>query len=345
MGGLSLRRTRLAPAIRELTREVAVERAKLIQPLFVAQGPDERQPVPGLTNVWRDTPRSLPAQIEADLRAGITKFLLFAVPAEKRDRGFDHAFAAGEIAAIRKRFGADLWLAADVCLCSYTTHGHCGVLNDAWDHVNNAATVEGLAAAAALFAQAGADCVAPSDMMDGRVAAIRAALDASGCERTLIMSYAAKFHSAFYGPFRVAANSAPAAGAPLQDRATYQIDPARPKDALAAALRDAAEGADILMVKPGLPYLDVLRNLSQRIAKPWAAYQTSGEQAALDLAAEKGLLDGSRAQLEAWTAFRRAGADMIISYAARRAMETCDFGTVTESGELGTATRTLVAAR
>jgi porphobilinogen synthase len=318
MGRLSLRRTRLTPAIRALAREVAVERDKLIQPLFVTEGLAEREPVPGLRAVFRDTPETLPAQIEVDLEAGIGKFLLFGVPSGKRERDFDHGFTARQVAAVKKRFGDAAWLAVDVCLCSCTAHGHCGVLNDAWDHVENNATVEALAVAAVEYARAGADCVAPSDMMDGRVAAIRAALDAADCERTLIMSYAAKFHSAFYGPFRLAADSAPGRDVPLRDRASYQLDPARPKDALASAARDAAEGADILMVKPGLPYLDVLCDLSRQIPRPWAVYQTSGEQAALDLAAAQGLLDADRAQLETWTAFRRAGADMIISYAARR---------------------------
>jgi porphobilinogen synthase len=319
VGSLTLRRTRLTAAVRELAREVDLRPGKLIQPLFVVQGLGRREPVPGLGGVFRDTPDTLLAQVEADLEAGTDKFLLFGVPAGKREAGFDHAFTAAQIAGLRRRFGADAWLAADVCLCSYTSHGHCGILNDAWDHVDNDATVTALASAAVEYAAAGADSVAPSDMMDGRVAAIRAALDARGLDRTLVMSYAAKFHSAFYGPFRLAADSAPARTAPLGDRASYQIDPARPGDALASALRDEAEGADILMVKPGLPYLDVLAGLAAQIAKPWAVYQTSGEQAGLELLAREGLAELDRLQVETWTALRRAGADMIISYAARRA--------------------------
>ena len=163
-------------------------------------------------------------------------------------------------------------------------------------------------------------------MMDGRIAAIRATLDDNGHERTLLMSYAAKFHSGFYGPFRLAADSAPGTDNVLQDRASYQIDPARPTDAVASAGRDAEEGADILMVKPGLPYLDVLADLSARVPLPWAVYQTSGEQAAIDVLAERDLLDAARAQRETWTAFRRAGAAMIISYAARRAAAILDDG-------------------
>ncbi|MBM4221748.1 MAG: porphobilinogen synthase, partial [Gammaproteobacteria bacterium] len=262
---------------------------------------------------------TLSRQIEADLAQGISKFLLFGVPAQKRERDFSHDATSTSIAAIRRRFGSDIWLAVDVCLCSHTTHGHCGILNDDRNHVLNDASVTALAAAALQFSTAGADCVAPSDMQDGRVAAIRSALDQAGLERVALMSYAAKFDSAFYGPFRLAADSAPGSGLPLRDRASYQIDPARPSDALLCAERDAAEGADILMVKPGLPYLDVLAMLSAHIHKPWAVYQTSGEQAGIDLPAERGLADARRAQLESWTAFARAGASMIISYAARRA--------------------------
>jgi porphobilinogen synthase len=193
------------------------------------------------------------------------------------------------------------------------------VLNTAGDYVVNDATSEELANAAGRFAQAGADCVAPSDMMDGRVAAIRSALDQLDCEQTTIMSYSAKFHSNFYGPFRLAADSAPAEQNRLRDRASYQIDPARPRDALASSRRDAREGADILMVKPGLPYLDVLASLSEQIPLPWAVYQTSGEQAAIDLLAHHDLLQRDATQRETWLAFKRAGASIIISYAARRA--------------------------
>lgn len=319
MAAMSLRRNRDNRHIRELTREVRLHVEQFMQPLFVVEALQEREAVPGLTDVYRDTAETLPRQIEADLGQGIAKFLLFGVPARKQDHDFSHAATTDVIAAVRRRFGSDIWLAVDVCLCSHTTHGHCGVLNDNRDHVLNDASVAALADAALQFAQAGADCVAPSDMQDGRVAAIRAALDQAGLERQSIMSYAAKFNSAFYGPFRLAAESAPGSDLPLRDRASYQIDPGRPADALLCAERDAAEGADILMVKPGLPYLDVLALLSARIHKPWAVYQTSGEQAGIDLPAERGLTDPVRAQLESWTAFSRAGANMIISYAARRA--------------------------
>jgi porphobilinogen synthase len=318
-GPVRLRRNRDNRHIRELTRQVRLHPEQFIQPLFVVEGLAAREAVPGLRDVWRETPASLLRQIEADLTTGITKFLLFGVPATKGTTGFSHAFTSARLADIKGRFGDDLWVAADVCLCSYTTHGHCGILADDHTHLDNDVTVAALAQAALEFAHAGADCVAPSDMQDGRVAAIRTALDTAGFRRRALMSYAAKFHSAFYGPFRAAADSAPDPANPLRDRASYQIDPGRPDDALLAARRDAAEGADILMVKPGLPCLDVLARLSAAIPLPWAVYQTSGEQAGIDLLAAQGLADPARAQLETWTAFVRAGARMVISYAARRA--------------------------
>jgi len=317
---ITLRRLRLNRHIRELTREVHVSAEQFIQPLFVAEGLDARQTVTGLPGVYRETPASLLEQIAADLQAGVTKFILFGVPQSRSLRDFDFSFTAGQVAAIRQAFGTQLWLATDVCLCSATTHGHCGVLNDMGDHVMNGATVSELARAALAYAQAGADCVAPSDMMDGRVAAIRAALDSHGCEQTVLMSYAAKFHSRLYGPFREAADSAPRGSSALSDRASYQIDPARPGDALASAERDAAEGADILMVKPGLPYLDVLARLSSAIpTHPWAVYEVSGEYAAIEALAAQGLADGPRAHAEAWHSLARAGAQIIISYGARHA--------------------------
>lgn len=324
MAGLTLRRLRDHPRLRHALHEVRPDPAQFVQPLFVVEGLREREAVPGLREVWRDTPGSLIRQVEQDLEAGVGAFLLFGVPARKHERNFEHDFTAAQIESIKARFGNALWLAADVCLCSHTTHGHCGILDHEHAHVRNEESVAALVDEALRFAAAGADAVAPSDMMDGRVAAIRDALDAGGRERTVLLSYAAKFHSAFYGPFRVAADSAPKASGgdiALRDRASYQIDPARPRDALQSAFRDAAEGADILMVKPGLPYLDVLAALSAEISLPWAVYQTSGEQAGLDLAADAGLADAARAQVETWTAFVRAGANLIISYAARRAGE------------------------
>jgi len=316
---ITLRRLRQNSHIRDLSREVRVSIEQLVQPLFGVEGISSREEIPGMTGVYRDTPDSLLHQIDADLKAGVSKFLLFGVPARKSLRDFDPKFTASQIAAIKKRFGKDVWLSVDVCLCSSTEHGQCGIITAEGDHVDNSSTVAELANAAQAFAEAGADCVAPSDMMDGRIAAIRERIP----ERTLLMSYAAKFHSRFYGPFRVAADSAPKGGSQsgnkLKDRASYQIDPGRPSDALLCALRDADEGADILMVKPGLPYLDILSRLSEEIPLPWAVYEVSGEFAAIELMAQKGLMNGPGAHLEAWTAFIRAGASMIITYGARSA--------------------------
>lgn len=321
MSRISLRRLRQDAHIRALTREVRPSPEQFIQPLFVVEDLATPEAVPGLTGVHRDTPASLLQQIEADLKAGVSKFLLFGVPAGKQARNVDWSFNAGQVDAIKRRFGADLWLAVDVCLCSSTPHGHCGVLNPEGDHVDNHATVQELAAAAAAYAAAGADCVAPSDMMDGRIGAIRQALADARRDRTLLMSYAAKFHSNFYGPFRVAADSAPKQASKLGDRASYQIDPARPGDALLSVERDVAEGADILMVKPGMPYLDILSDLSRQFAQPWAVYEVSGEYAAIELLAQQGLTNRIGAHREAWTALVRAGASMVISYGARHARE------------------------
>lgn len=311
---MSLRRLRQSDAIRSLVREHRVSVESLMQPHFVVEGISAREAVPGLTGVFRETPASLLKQVESDLKVGVTKLLLFGVPGDKRAQGFDPSFTANQVAALKKQFGKDLFVAVDVCLCSSTTHGQCGILNPEGDHVENGATVAALAQAAQAYAQAGADCVAPSDMMDGRVAAIRAVIP----ERTLLMSYSAKFHSKFYGPFRAAADSAPKGGV-LRDRATYQIDPGTPRDALASSWRDAREGADILMVKPGMPYLDILAQLSKEIPLPWAVYEVSGEYAAIELMHERGLISGPEAHLEAWTAFTRAGASIIITYGARYA--------------------------
>lgn len=317
---LTLRRLRQNAFTRELAREVSLEQSRLIQPLFAVEGLSTPTPVPGLGETHRDTPDSLLKQVEKDLERGVQKFLLFGVPAQKSESTFSQDFTAEQVANLRKRFGTSIWLAVDVCLCSYTTHGHCGVLNAERTHVDNGKSVQALADAALAFAQAGADCVAPSDMMDGRVAAIRSRLDRAGHDYTTILSYSAKFHSRFYGPFRLAADSAPQKdklGPDLQNRATYQIDPASPRDAYASSLRDANEGADFLMVKPALYYLDILKDLSTRIPKPWFAYEVSGEFAALELLAQNGLVDRGPAHVEAWTALFRAGASAVLSYGAR----------------------------
>lgn len=314
---LSLRRLRQDVHVRDLVRERWLSHRQFIQPLFVVENLKKPEAVPGISGTFRDTSESVLKQIEKDLAAGVSKFLLFGVPVHKHTDHFDYSFTEKQIAAIKKRFGDDVWLAVDVCLCSSTEHGQCGILNDAGDHVENNATTVELAKQARAFAHAGADCVAPSDMMDGRIATIRADIP----ERTVLMSYAAKFHSGFYGPFRHAADSAPKGSVKLTDRATYQIDTANYHDALRSSIRDADEGADILMVKPGLPYLDVLSRLSAEIPLPWAVYQVSGEYAAIELMAAQGLMDRKRAHLECWNSFTRAGANMIISYGARYAKE------------------------
>jgi len=319
MYSLSNRRIRLNPITRKLVQEVTFDVSKLIQPLFVAEGISSKESIPGLTGVYRETPATLLKRVEQDLEAGVKSFLLFGVPGNKHTHSFQYDFTASQLSALKKRFGNDIFLSVDVCLCSYTSHGHCGILTDSEDHVDNGASVTALAQAALAYAQAGADCVAPSDMMDHRVRAIRETLDAHQLFQTLIMSYSAKFHSGFYGPFRAAADSAPKGELKIKDRATYQIDPANPSDALRSSLRDQEEGADILMVKPGLPYLDVLKELSSQIPLPWAVYEVSGEYAAIELMAEKGLVDARRAHLESWTAFFRAGAQMVITYGARNA--------------------------
>jgi porphobilinogen synthase len=320
MSSLNLRRLRQDRHVRALTREVQVRQDQLVQPLFVGESNHRPEAIPGLTGVHQDTPDSLLRQVEQDLKAGVDKFLLFGVPAARSARHIDWSFTSGQIRALKARFGRDIWLATDVCLCSSTPHGHCGVLNAEGDHVDNDASLVELVEAALSYAKAGADCVAPSDMMDGRIGAIRNALDSSGLERTVLMSYAVKFQSSLYGPFRVAADAAPK-GSALQDRATYQLDPGRPGDAWLCAERDVAEGADILMVKPGLPYLDLLRELSRAIHKPWAVYHVSGEFAALEALAAQGLANRAALHREIMTAFRRAGASIIITYGARYARD------------------------
>ncbi len=315
------RRLRLNPILRGLARQVGIDINKLIQPLFVVEGIREKETIPGLTGVYRETPYSLLKQVEQDLERGVKSFLLFGVPASKSERNFNYDFTSSQLASLKKRFGSDIFISVDVCLCSHTSHGHCGILNDSMDHVMNGESVTALANAALSYAQAGADCVAPSDMMDHRIRAIRETLNQNQLFETLIMSYSAKFHSGFYGPFRAAADSAPKGEMKIKDRATYQIDPGNPSDAYRSSVRDMEEGADILMVKPGLPYLDVLKDLSTRIPLPWAVYEVSGEFAAIELMSEKGLIDSRRAHLESWTAFFRAGAQMIITYGARSAKE------------------------
>lgn len=337
IGTVNQRRLRFNPTLRRMVRDVHLSVDQFMQPYFVAPVSETHKApavIPGLTGTYRETPDSLLKQAAADREQGVKSSLIFGVPAAKIPArlkagsrtdfgsGFDVEFTAQQISKLRQEMGPDFFIAVDVCFCSHTEHGHCGVLSCKGDEVVNDVTVQELAKAALIYAQAGADCVAPSDMMDGRIAAMRNLLDANGYEKTLIMSYAVKFHSKFYGPFRLAADSAPKTGAEpviLHDRATYQIDPANRHDAIACAYRDAAEGADILMLKPGLPYIDILQKLSTEIQKPWAVYEVSGEYAAIELMNQQGLMNGPAAHVESWTALARAGAQIIISYGSRYA--------------------------
>ncbi len=317
---LNQRRLRTDTHIRELTASVKLSYKSFIQPLFVDEALTAPRAVEGMNKVQVDTADSVLFTIENDLKNGISKFLLFPVPAHKKDNNFDFSFANNLIKKIKTTFSEAVWIAADVCLCSYTSHGHCGILNGDHSQLLNSKTVDVLAQYASILANAGADCIAPSDMMDGRIAAIRNNLDALGFETVSIMSYAAKFSSQFYGPFRDACHSAPNSKG-LQNRKSYQLSPFNLNDALASAIRDEKEGADILMVKPAALYTDVIAKVKQKTLKPVAAYHVSGEYAAIEALAEKGLVNREAAHLEVWAALQRSGADIIISYASRNAKE------------------------
>ena len=311
------RRLRRTPALRRLVRESRVDPARLLLPIFVDARIARPEPIASLPGHSRWPASRAPEIAERAARAGIGGLLFFGLPAEKDERGSGASDPDGPVPVAMRAIRAvapDLVLVADVCLCEYTSHGHCGVL-DADDVVDNDATLPLLAAAATAYAEAGADIVAPSDMMDGRVAAIRASLDAAGRSDTAILSYAAKFASAFYGPFREAAECTPSFG----DRAGYQMDPPNRREALAEMTDDVAEGADLLMVKPAGPYLDVIAAARARFDLPLAAYQVSGEYAALHAAADRGWIDLERAAVESLVAIARAGADVIITYFALEA--------------------------
>ncbi len=312
------RRLRTNTQMRELAATVKLSARSFIQPLFVDATLTEPRAVKGLPFVQVDTAESVLRTIEADLENGINKFLLFPVPAQKAATSFDFSFAASLVHSIRENFGDAAWVAADLCLCSYTSHGHCGILDAAQSKLLNSATVEQLARYAGILAQAGVQCIAPSDMTDGRIGAIRTQLDALGFEDVSILSYSAKFSSQFYGPFRDACHSAPQAKG-LQDRKSYQLSPANPNDAIRCALRDEQEGADMIMIKPATLYLDIIKEIRARVLKPVVAYHVSGEYAGLEGLAANGLVDRALAHLEVWTSLQRSGADSIISYAAREA--------------------------
>jgi porphobilinogen synthase len=308
--------------MRSLVRETRLEPGALIYPLFICEGEGVRREVPSMPGVFNLSIEEAVKEAEECARLGLGGLLLFGIPDEKDDKG-SGAYATGGIVqrALRaikaRREARELLLIADVCLCEYTSHGHCGLIHQDGDHyeVANDASVELLAKTAASLALAGADIVAPSDMMDGRVAAIRKALDEAGKENTPVMSYASKFASAFYGPFREAAGSAPQFG----DRRSYQMDGANRREALREIAEDIAEGADMLLLKPAMPYLDVIREARDRFDLPMGAYQVSGEYAMLQAAFAKGWLEPERAMLESLLSIRRAGADFLVTYFAKAA--------------------------
>jgi porphobilinogen synthase len=310
-----LMRLRASQHLRDLCAETEFNRAQLIQPFFVVEGLSNSEPIPGLRGNLRHNIPSALKMIEQDLAAGVTHFLLFPVPAEKKESGFSHDATRQTISEIRKQFGDSLCLWIDTCLCSYTTHGHCAVLDDKGIKLDE--TLDELAKSAVAFAEAGADGISPSDMMDGRVVRIRAALDEKGFKLTPVMSYSTKFASNFYGPFRNAADSAPQFG----DRRGYQLDVRNRSGAIAASVRCAEEGADILMVKPGLTSLDLIRPIHEATGLQVGAYQVSGEYGGMSVLGEQGLIKFEEALLETWHVFKRAGAQYIITYGARYAKQ------------------------
>ncbi len=305
---------RRTPVLRELVRETRLEATDLVLPLFVQAGLDGRTPIPSMPGVERLSISEAVREAGEARALGVPAVLLFGIPADKDPEGSGAYDDEGVVQlAIRalKEAHPELLVLADVCLCEYTDHGHCGLLRDG--AVDNDASVELLARSAVSLAGAGADAVAPSDMMDGRVGALRAALDEEGMTDTAIVAYSAKFASAFYGPFRDAADSTPAFG----DRRAYQMDPGNGDEAVREALLDVEEGADVVMVKPALAYLDVVRRVKDATRLPVAAYNVSGEYAMLKAAAAAGLLDERAAVLEALLGIRRAGADIVITYHAK----------------------------
>jgi len=307
-----MRRLRRTPGLRRLVAEARLERSQLVWPLFF-KPEGKATPVSAMPGVMQHPVKDAGdiARRAADL--GLGGVLLFGLPAGKDEKGSGAYHEKGviqETVRAMKRAAQNLVVITDVCLCEYTSHGHCGIIRDG--AVDNDATLELLARTAVSHAAAGADVVAPSDMMDGRVGAIRRALDEKGFAETVILSYAAKYASAFYGPFRVAADSAPQFG----DRRGYQMDPANGDEAMKEMALDLDEGADLVMVKPALPCLDIIRRARERFGGPIAAYQVSGEYTMIKLAAQAGALDGDLAMRESLLAIRRAGADIIVSYAA-----------------------------
>ena len=315
------RRLRRTPAMRDLVRETVLRREDLIMPYFVAEtGPQDMvKPIGSMPGQNQLGMKALLERVSRAVDSGLKSCILFGIPKEKDPLGSpgyaEDGVVQRAVRELKKKFPA-LVVVTDVCLCEYTSHGHCGVLAQDGQVLNDP-TLELLARTALSHVQAGADIVAPSDMMDGRVAAIRTALDESGYESTAIMSYAVKYASAFYGPFRDAAESAPKAG----DRKSYQMDPANWREALREAAADVAEGADFLMVKPAGPYLDILRLVRDTFDLPLAAYQVSGEYSMIKAGAQLGWLDHDAVMLESLLAIKRAGADLILTYFTEDVLE------------------------
>jgi porphobilinogen synthase len=307
-------RLRQTPHLRDLVAETTFSVAQLIQPYFVVEGLDRSEPIAGLGDNARHSTTTVVDAVARDVDAGVRHALLFAVPLARHERAIEMRHLTRAVSAIKSRFGDALHLWVDVCLCSSTSHGHCAILDDRGG-IDLGPTLDALARMAVESADAGADGVSPSDMMDGRTAHIRAALDAAGHGRVPIMSYSTKFASQFYGPFRSAADSAPQFG----NRRHYQIDVRSRRDALASSLRCADEGADLLMVKPAMTSIDLIQPITDATTKPVGAYQVSGEYASLMSLAERGFADFNAAYLETLHVMRRAGAAFIITYGARHA--------------------------
>lgn len=320
------RRLRTDPVIRDLTRETRISPKSLIWPLFLKEGENIKDEIPSLEGQFQCSPDRVFEEIERGLKSGVNKFLLFGLPAEKDPYGcqayHDHGIVQQGLRAIKERYGSEAYLITDVCMCEYTSHGHCGILNG--DYVDNDKTLPYISRIAVSHAAAGADMVAPSDMMDGRIGAMRAALDEAGYYNTPIMSYAVKYASSFYGPFRDAAGSAPSFG----DRKSYQMDYHNKREGLKEALTDENEGADILMVKPALSYLDVIQSVREQTNLPLAAYSVSGEYAMIKAAAKMGLIDEYGVMCESAVSVFRAGADILITYFANELAEAIRKGDI-----------------
>jgi porphobilinogen synthase len=314
-----MRRLRSTGALRDMVRETELSTKHLVYPMFVELGTDSRTPIESMPGIERLSISHAVEEAGAAQALGIPSVLLFGIPAEKDAQGsgaYDHEGVVQLAVRAIKEAHPELVVITDVCMCEYTSHGHCGIVREDGS-VDNDVTLELLAKTAISHAAAGADAVAPSDMMDGRVGALRAQLDAEGHAETPIIAYSAKFASAFYGPFREAAESTPAFG----DRRSYQMDPANADEAVREALLDVEEGADVVMVKPALPYLDVIRRVKEATRLPVAAYNVSGEYSMIKAAAAAGYLDERAAVLEALTGIRRAGADIVITYHAKDVAE------------------------